>query len=321
VAQISLFKRRTVERRARPRPQAIRRRDLVCADPGPPPSLGPLAIALVTHQSRPDLERFLDRQLAVARALGAPMIAVDNGSTDGSADLLASAAGDSPLRVLDMGRNAGYAAGVNAAFAALPGRDVLLLNPDVDPVGAHTVRALATLLARHPSLGIAAPRLVGEDGSFQASARRTPSLGALLGGLPRVGGLGPLRRSRIRYEEPSRAERATVVDWVVGAAMLIRRAAFDAVGGWDERFFLYCEDVDFCRRCALAGWETAYVPEVTVTHLFHAQSRRGPRTAAAAFARRRHYASHARLFADDPRLLFGGGRGSDRPLRLAAGGS
>jgi GT2 family glycosyltransferase len=239
-------------------------------------------------------------------------VVVDNASTDGGAELLVERAAANPaMRLVQMGRNAGYATAVNAAFAVAGSGDVLLLNPDVELSEPEPVHELRAVLAEHPRIGVAAPRLVGEDGAVQTSARRFPSLGALLGTLPRIGALAPLGRSRARYEEPSQAEHAVLVDWVVGAAMLIRRRAFEAVGGWDERYFLYCEDVDFCRRCARAGWETAYVPEVRLLHRFHRESAPG---AGRSLARRRHYASHARLFAGNPRLLFGRGRGADRPL-------
>jgi GT2 family glycosyltransferase len=183
-----------------------------------------------------------------------PVVVVDNASTDGTAALLAEAASDHPhLRVHEMGRNAGYAAAVNAAFARARGRDVLLVNPDVELTSAEPIRALARVLEREPTVGIVAPRLVGDDGHAQPNARRFPTLAAMLGTTGGARVAPPLRRSYERYVAPSALDRAATVDWVIGAAMLIRRAAFDAVGGWDERFFLYMEDTDFCRRCAHAG--------------------------------------------------------------------
>jgi GT2 family glycosyltransferase len=166
--------------------------------------------------------------------------------------------------------------------------------------------ALAELLAREPTVGIAAPRLVGEGGEPQPTARRFPSLAAMLGSLDAAGHVPPLRRSYERFVSPSKSQRPRTVDWVIGAAMLIRRAAFDAVGGWDEGFFLYIEDTDFCRRCARAGWEVAYVPGVTLHHLYPRASRTtGP--VHSSRARRNHVLGLARLWAHDPRLLLGRG--------------
>jgi GT2 family glycosyltransferase len=213
-----------------------------------------------------------------------------------------------------MGRNAGYAAAVNTAVATCAGRDVLLLNPDVGLSDPEPVRRLGGLLDAHPEVGVAGPRLVDESGRTQPSARRFQSLAALAGTLPRLGRLGPLRRAHARYEGPSHADRATVVDWVIGAAMLIRRAAFEDVGGWDEDYFLYIEDTDFCRRCRRAGWEVAYVPEVSLHHRYPRASSRPGRTLMSSRARRRHYAGLARLFASEPRLLVGRGRVADRAL-------
>ena len=259
--------------------------------------------------------RFLDGQLETAERLGAPVVVVDNASTDGGAELVGERAAErDALELVAMGRNAGYAAAVNAGVAQLPGRDVLLLNPDVELSDPKPVRRLAEVLAAHPRVAVAAPRLVGEDGAPQPSARRFPTAGALLGTLPRARRLRPVRRSLERYHEPSRASRAAIVDWVFGAAMLIRRRAFDAVGGWDERFFLYVEDVDFCRRLARRGWEVVYAPEIELRHAYAKASDARRASLISSSARRRHLASHARLFLREPRLAFGGGRGADRYL-------
>jgi GT2 family glycosyltransferase len=273
------------------------------------------AIVVVTHQSRADLERFLDGQLATAERLSAPLVIVDNASTDGGAELVRKrATADTGLELVEMGRNAGYAAAVNAGFARVPDRDVLLVNPDVELADPAAIGRLEAVLRDHPRVGVAAPRLVGDDGNAQASARRFPSAGALLGTLPRLSRLAPVRRSVERYHQPSQHGRATVVDWVVGAAMLIRRRAFDDVGGWDERFFLYVEDVDFCRRLRRRGWEVAYVPEITLRHTYTKASDVGRASLRASAARRWHLGGHARLFLYEPRLLFGAGRGKDRVL-------
>lgn len=242
----------------------------------------------------------------------------DNASTDGTVSLLRDAAGSHPgLIVHEMGRNAGYAAAVNAAFARVPGRDVLLVNPDVELAGGEPIQALADVLARDPAVGIAAPRLLGRDGEVQPNARRFPSLVAMLGstGLGRL--LPFLGRRYERFVAPSRSERALTVDWVIGAAMMIRRAAFDAVGGWDEGYFLYIEDTDFCRRCNRAGWDVAYVPGIRLRHRYpRASSTAG--SFASSRARRNHVAGLARLWTSDPRLILG--LGGVRSRDVDAGG-
>ncbi len=265
---------------------------------------GGLALALVTHDSDPDLRDCLAGQLAAAASIEAPVVVVDNASIDGTLELLREAARAHPgLIVHEMGRNAGYSAAVNAAFSRVPGRDVLLINPDVSLEGSEPIAALARVLERDQAVGIAAPRLVGEDGRVQPNARRFPSLAAMLGSTGAARLAPPLRRSYARFIAPSGAERARTVDWVIGAAMLIRRAAFEEVGGWDEEFRLYIEDTDFCRRCARAGWDVAYVPQVRLSHRYPRESRIG--SFASSRARRNHVAGLARLWRQEPRLLLG----------------
>ena len=244
---------------------------------------------------------------------------IDNASTDDTVRLLRKAEAEHPhLTVHEMGRNAGYAAAVNAAFARARGRDVLLINPDIDLEDGGAARELARVLDGEPRVGVVAPRLVGEDGEPQPNARRYPSLAAMLGGTGAARIAPPLGRSYERYVEPSRSERARPVDWVIGGAMLIRRRAFDAVGGWDERYFLYIEDTDFCHRLVDAGWEVAFVPSVTLRHRYpRASSRTGLATSR---ARRSHVAGLARLWWREPRLILGRGRGRSRDLG-AGGGS
>jgi GT2 family glycosyltransferase len=283
------------------------------------PDAGGIALAVVTHDSEPDLRRCLGGQLAAAEAIGAPIVVVDNASIDGTLEVLGEASGSHPdLIVHEMGRNAGYAAAVNAAFSRVPGRDVMLINPDVELDDATAIEALADVLAREPRVGVAAPRLVGEDGLPQPSARRFPSLAAMLGSTGAARLAPPLGRSYERFTGPSASERARTVDWVIGAAMLIRRAAFDEVGGWDEGYFLYIEDTDFCLRCARAGWDVAYVPSVSLGHRYPRASSTGG-SVVSSRARRRHVAGLARLWAKDPRLLVG--RGGTRTRELGGLGS
>ena len=272
---------------------------------------------MVTHNSAGDLRRFLAGQLAAARSIGAPMVVVDNASGDETVSLLEAAAREHPhLTVHGMGRNAGYSAAVNAAFARVPGRDVLLINPDIQLDGGEGILALARVLEDEPGLGVVAPRLVWEDGEIQPNARKFPSLVATLGSTSAARIAPFLGRSYERFLEPSRSERARTVDWVIGAAMSIRRAAFNATGGWDERFFLYIEDTEFCRRCVRAGWEVAYMPSVEFVHRYPRASRNtGPFVTSK--ARRSHVMGLARLWWREPRLIVGLGRGRGRELDAA----
>jgi N-acetylglucosaminyl-diphospho-decaprenol L-rhamnosyltransferase len=274
-----------------------------------------LAIAIVTHNSLSDLRECLNGQLAAARALGCPFIAVDNASTDGGPGFLNERLDRSRgERCVAMSKNAGYAAAVNAALRETPGRDLMLLNPDVElTAGARGIAALQHVLELHPRVAVAAPRLVDSEGRPQPSARRFPSAWTLLGSTP-VGRMVPaLRQAYVRYsaEPPSETH---VVDWAIGAALLVRRAANDDVGGWDARYFLYVEDLDFCRRCQKRGWHVAYVPHVEFRHRYdRASSQRG----ASAFrsrSRRHHIQGFWRFWSKNPSLFVGRGAAPPRPL-------
>jgi GT2 family glycosyltransferase len=275
------------------------------------------AIAIVTHDSLAHLQRFLDGQLATAERLETVLVVVDNDSRDGSLELLRERAASKPALVLvEMGRNAGYAAAVNAAVAAAPDADdlLLLVNPDVELPGPEPVRELVGFAEAHPRLAVIAPRLVSEDGAAQTSVRRYPTMLAAVASSRRIGKLRLAARSRRRYEEPSSAQVPIEVDWAIGAAMLIRRHAHAQVGGWDERYHLYLEDVDFCLRCRAAGWAVAYVPQVQLRHVYPRASSRPDASVRRNRLRRYHVASFVRFFSRHPLLALGFGRGPGRPM-------
>ena len=254
------------------------------------------------------MTRFLGGQLAAAHQVQAPLVVADNASTDGTLELLRSAARRDPtLLIHEMGRNAGYSAAVNAAFARVPNRDVLLINPDVELPGGEPIMALADVLDRIPTIAIAAPRLVGDDGEVQPNARLFPSLIAMMGSTGAGRALPILGRRYEAFVAPSQSGHPCTVDWVIGAAMMIRRRAFDEVGGWDERFFLYIEDTDFCRTCIRAGWEVVYVPQVSLRHRY-ARASRTTGSFATSSARRNHVAGLARLWRSAIQPRSPGGR-------------
>ena len=275
------------------------------------------AVALVTHNSQHDLSRFLAGQLAATEELEAPLVVADNASTDGTLEILRSAACDHPgLIVHEMGRNAGYSAAVNAAFRHVPDRDVLLLNPDVELTSAEPIVALGRVLERVPTIAIVGPRLVGGDGEVQPTARLYPSLAAMIGSTGVGRTLSFLGRRYDRFVGPSQSDHPLTVDWVIGAAMMIRRQAFEQVGAWDEGFFLYIEDAEFCRACVRAGWDVVYVPQIRLRHTYPRASRTTG-SFATSRARRNHVAGLARLWKKEPGLIFGRGRG--RPRRIDLG--
>ena len=172
--------------------------------------------------------------------------------------------------------NPGFAAGVNDAVRYAGPGPLLLLNPDCQ-ITAPVVARLAAVLEAHPEAGVVGGLLREADGTLQASARRFPGPTTGLSGrtswLSRVAPRNPLTRRNLTTDPGG---GVTAVDWVSGAFTLIRRETFDALGGFDEGFFLYWEDADFCRRALNAGWTTMYAPVAEATHFTGRASRHAP---------------------------------------------
>lgn len=262
------------------------------------------ALAVVTHDSVSHVSAFLGGQAAVAEALGTVLVVVDNASTDGSRPFLRRFAGERSHVVLrENHRNLGYAAAINQAFALTGDHDVLALNPDVRLDRAEDVLALAQVLAEHDDVGIVAPGMRHPDGEIQSSARPWPSVLAMGGHASALRRLPVARAAADDYLALPKGEAPVFVDWVTGAAMLVRRKAYVDAAGWDERFFLYMEDCDFCLRCAALGWRTAYVPSLSLLHLHIRAS--GTGSILTSRHRRAHIASMVRFFAKYPRLAIG----------------
>jgi GT2 family glycosyltransferase len=237
-----------------------------------------LAVAVVSFNTRDVLESCLDSVLA---ARPSKTVVVDNGSTDGSVELVRERFAG--VRLLTSERNRGYGAAANAAIEAADTPAVLLLNSDtlLEPEALTT---LGRYLDEHPRAAVVGPRLVNADGSLQRSTYPFPSAGdTLLGetGLHLVVRRVPWLRER--WWRTWSHDRACQVPWVLGAALVIRRSAFEAVGGFDEGFFMYGEEVDLCRRLTGAGFEVHFAPVASVVHLG------GASTAARAQAMQREY--------------------------------
>lgn len=199
----------------------------------------------------------------------AEVIVVDNASTDGS--LAALAAGDPDTRIVHAGGNLGYGRAANRG-AALAAHDlVLVLNPDV-VVEPGTLKALTgalTLGAGTPGdrLGIVGPRIEMPDGRLYPSARTFPSLVDAIGhGF--LGLVAPRNPWSRRYKLLDWDHAGfTTVDWVSGACLLARRQCYEQIGGFDEAYFMYLEDVDLCWRAWRAGWQVGYEPAARVAHV------------------------------------------------------
>lgn len=190
------------------------------------------------------------------------------------------------IRYLARRNNPGFAAGVNDAARHATSPLLLVLNPDVE-LSKSIVAPLAACLDANAHVGIVGGQVREADGQVQASARRFPDLSTAFGGrtswLTRVAPDNPLTRRNLAATDVHAGP--STVDWVTGAFMLIRRATFDQLGGFDERFFMYWEDADFCRRALSAGWKTMYEPAAEVVHHTGRASRHAPVRSLLAFHR------------------------------------
>ena len=226
-----------------------------------------LSVILVSYKSREVLLACLRALQADARNTGIRLetVVVDNDSRDGTLEALAA---EFPqVRVIANRENRGYARAVNQGLAATRAPLALVLNPDCEP-HPGLLRALLDHAAAHPRTGIAGQKILNPDGSLEYSARSFPDhLTFLFNRYSLLTRLFPGNRFSRRYlltdwDHASARE----VDWVSGACMLARREAVAQVGGMDEAFFMFNEDVDWCRRMKLAGWAVSYEPAAAVVH-------------------------------------------------------
>jgi N-acetylglucosaminyl-diphospho-decaprenol L-rhamnosyltransferase len=245
-----------------------------------------VAAVVVSFEARAPLLSCLASLRAHVR-LPLDVVVVDNASGDGSSAAVRSAFPEAS--VLANAENLGFARACNQGLFATRAPRVLFLNPDAR-VEDGAVEALATHLERRTDVGVVGPRTVFPDGTPQVStgAFLTPLSEWSQRRLVR----GVRRRSPAALREAERRHaREYEPDWVSGSCMLARREALVAVGGWDEGYFLYEEDVDLCLRLRRAGWRAAFAPDAVVVHVLGASARAAP-----ARSRLEYHRSHLRYY-------------------------
>jgi N-acetylglucosaminyl-diphospho-decaprenol L-rhamnosyltransferase len=231
------------------------------------------AAVVVNYRAGPLLAQCVLSVLADSSAGEVDLVVVDNGSDDGSVEHLRGAVPG--VRVITAPGNVGYARAANLGIAATSAPIVAVLNPDLT-VEPGTAKAMLARFDEAPALGACGPRVRNSDGSDYPSARRSPSIAlAVAHGL--LGLWWPTNPFTARYRElDADPAQPRSVDWVSGAAVWLRRCALDVVGGWDERYFMYVEDLDLCWRLRGAGFGVAYEPAGAVTHVQGASTSRMP---------------------------------------------
>ena len=216
-----------------------------------------VSVVIVTYNAMPWLERCLD---SVA---GYETVVVDHGSTDGSVEHVRLREG---VRLIEQ-ENRGLAAGWNTGLRAVGGRYVLILNADAWVVG-DAIEQLAAFAHEHPEAALVGPKLLNPDGTLQRSVRGFPTLWRLATEYFFLRKLAP--RSRLLngfYAGGFDHEQVREAEFVMGAAMLVRREAVDAVGLLDESFFIFSEETDWCYRFRVAGWHVLFYPGAEVVHV------------------------------------------------------
>ena len=224
-----------------------------------------IGIVVVTYNSGSFLGQFLE-SIPGATRFDVDVVVSDNGSTDASLDLVRCHHPD--VTILETGANLGYGGAMNAGAALLPDADWLLIaNPDVI-LSAGSIDRLVEAALANPGAGAVGPRILQPDGTPYPSARRLPTLFTGFGHAL-LATLAPQNPWSLRYRSESllTETRTVPVGWLSGACLLVSGELFRRMDGFDDRYFMYFEDVDLGRRIGLAGRENLFVPTSTVTHV------------------------------------------------------
>lgn len=261
-----------------------------------------ISAIVVNYNAGPELRRALHSIAEELAGCRWEAVVVDNASTDGSGAIVAEFAPQA--RLLRNERNVGFACGVNQGVAATSGPLLLIMNPDCRLVTGAFV-SLKRELDRSAACAIAGPRILDPDGAVQGSARGDPDmLTGLFGRTSRLRRVLPnlgVSRRNVVPDTGVPNGHALSVDWLSGACMLARRDALKSVDGFDERYFLYWEDADLCRRLRARGYDVRYVPGATAVHGV-GQSSRSSRAAAIRAFHESAYLYYATHVAPDSRL-------------------
>lgn len=203
------------------------------------------------------------------------VLVVDNGSSDGSAEMVRQQF--PTVQLLALPENVGFSAGNNAALIQATGTYVLLLNSDTE-VRDHALEAMCDYLDQHPQVGGVGAQLLNPDGTVQLSCRRFPSYRtALFHRKSLLTRFFPENKFSQQYLMTGTGHGEIMeVDWVIGACLMTRQEVIRQVGLLDDGFFMYAEDVDWCYRMRQAGWSIAYLPHAQVMHHYERSARLVP---------------------------------------------
>lgn len=221
------------------------------------------SVIIVSWNVRHLLEGCL-ASLEKQRIVTSEIIVVDNGSSDGTVEMVQ---GRFPrVALIESKRNLGFARANNLAYKDAKGRHILFLNPDTE-LTEDTLQKTVHYLDTHSDVGVLGPKMLNPDGTLQRSVRRFPSLSSQLLILLKLHVFFPRLQTLRRYNAADFSyEQEKDVDQVMGAFFACPRGFLESVGTWDERFFLWFEEVDLCKRAYESGWKVRFVPSLTCTH-------------------------------------------------------
>lgn len=224
-----------------------------------------ISVIIVNHNAAGFLARCLASIEVFFADVTHEIYVVDNASTDGSLELIGR---QFPrVQIIANDCNVGFTVSNNQGARRAKGRYILFLNPDTEFV-TDGLKGLAAFMDERPEVGIVGPKLLNPDGTVQMSCRGFPTFRTALFNrssvLTRLFPGNPFSDAYIQSARDHNKSRK--VDWVSGACLLAKKTMLEKIGLFDERFFIYCEDVDLCRRAYLGGWKVYYVPEARVIH-------------------------------------------------------
>ena len=226
-------------------------------------TLDSLGLVVVSYRSSDELQNFLD-SLSHSSVVPGEIVVVDNSPEESAVPVVK---GLPQVSVIHRGDNPGYGAAANVGVASLSETRewVVVCNPDI-VVGSDTLEKLVEESENRPRAGSLGPAITNEDGSLYPSARALPTLGIGIGHAL-LGIVWPSNPWTRAYRGDYRSSSTRVAGWLSGSFLLVNRQAFDDIGGFDEGYFMFFEDVDLGARLGQAGYENVYVPGAQATHL------------------------------------------------------
>lgn len=239
-------------------------------------NLQPVSVVIVNYNAGPLLIHCVHAALEQARQI----IVVDNASSDSSVEKLKdNFSQEDHLNLIATGKNSGFAAGCNVGLAASTQPYILFLNPDCI-LSTDSLQRMVQVMESDPHIGMVGGYLINPDGSEQGGGRRaipTPWRALVRAlGLYRLEKYWPQLFFDFHLHHQPLPQAPIEVEAISGALMLVRREAIDDVGAWDERYFLHCEDLDWCMRFKQKNWTIVFVPDAPVTHFQGTCSRSRP---------------------------------------------